>query len=157
MLELGTPSIEPRHDTKVFEIPKYSGEYFPSITADVKVYSIRKRNVSTLRASMFSTERTSAEYPLGTPNSRNVLTARFHYLISDRELHRQELSIRPTSATSARGKLVSWKSRLLALIYEGRDIVVLDLHSATEVGRIEGAGGPGCQEVLYDVSNVCHS
>jgi hypothetical protein len=80
-----------------------------------------------------------------------VLTIRFHYLISDRERRREELPISPLSATSARGKLVSWKSQLLALIYEGQDVVILDLHFGQEVGRIEGAGGAGCQEVLYDV------
>jgi hypothetical protein len=80
-----------------------------------------------------------------------VLTIRFHYLISDRERRREELPISPLSATSARGKFVSWKSQLLALIYEGQDIVILNLHSGQEVGRIEGAGGAGCQEVLYDV------
>jgi hypothetical protein len=80
-----------------------------------------------------------------------VLTIRFHYLISDRGRRREELPISPLSATSARGKLVSWKSQLLALIYEGQDVVILDLHSGQEVGRIEGAGGAGCQEVLYDV------
>jgi len=80
-----------------------------------------------------------------------VLIIRFHYLISDRERRREALSILPLSATSARGKLVNWKSRLLALIYEGEDVVILDLHSYTEVGRVQGAGGKGCQEVLYDV------
>jgi hypothetical protein len=80
-----------------------------------------------------------------------VLTIRFHYLISERERRREALSILPLSATSARGKLVSWKSQLLALIYEGQDVVILNLHSGREVGRIEGAGGVGCQEVLYDV------
>ena len=80
-----------------------------------------------------------------------VLTIRFHYLISDRERRREELPISPLSATSARGKLVSWKSQLIALIYEGQDVVILNLHSGQEVGRIEGAGGAGCQEVLYDV------
>jgi hypothetical protein len=80
-----------------------------------------------------------------------VLTIRFHYLISDRERRREELPISPLSATSARGKLVSWKSQLLALVYEGQDVVILNLHSGQEVGLIEGAGGAGCQEVLYDV------
>jgi len=80
-----------------------------------------------------------------------VLIIRFHYLISERERRREALSILPLSATSARGKLVSWKSQLLALIYEGQDVVILDLHSGQEIGRIEGAGGAGCQELLYDV------
>jgi hypothetical protein len=90
-------------------------------------------------------------YPLGMATIVQVLTIRFHYLISDRERRREELPISPLSATSARGKLVSWKSQLLALIYEGQDVVILDLHFGQEVGRIEGAGGAGCQEVLYDV------
>jgi hypothetical protein len=80
-----------------------------------------------------------------------VLIIRFHYLISEGGPRREALSILPLSATSARGKLVSWKSQLLALIYETQDVVILDLHSGQEVGRIEGAGGAGCQEILYDV------
>jgi hypothetical protein len=91
---------------------------------------------------------------LGMSIIYKVLTIRFHYLISDRERRREALSISPLSATSARGKLVSWKSHLLAVIYEGQDVVILDLHSGKEVGRIEGAGGVGCQEVLYDVRPV---
>jgi hypothetical protein len=86
-----------------------------------------------------------------------VLTIRFHYLISDRERRREELPILPLSATSARGKLVSWKSQLLALVYEGQDVVILNLHSGQELGRIEGAGGAGCQEVLYDVRTLISS
>jgi len=88
---------------------------------------------------------------LGMATIAKVLTDRFHYLISDRKRRRQALSILPLSATSARGELVSWKSKLLALIYESQDVVVLDLHSGQQVGRIEGAGGVGNQEVLYDV------
>jgi hypothetical protein len=81
-----------------------------------------------------------------------VLMDRFHYLVTGGRSHREALSVKPASSTSARGKLVSWRSHLLALIYEGQDIVMIDLHSDTEVGRIDGAGGAGCQEVLYDVS-----
>lgn len=77
---------------------------------------------------------------------------RFYYLITGGRSYREALSIKPATSTSARGKLVSWRSYLLALIYEGQDIVIIDLHSGTEVGRIDGAGGAGCQEVLYDVS-----
>lgn len=47
---------------------------------------------------------------------------------------------------------MSWRSHLLALLYEGQDVVLLDLRTSTEIGRIEGAGGSSCQEVLYDVS-----
>ena len=93
---------------------------------------------------------------LGMATLAKVLTDRFHYLISDRQRRREALSILPLSATSARGKLVSWKSHLLALIYESQDVVIVDLHSGQQVGRIEGAGGAGNQELLYDVrpSNI---
>jgi hypothetical protein len=67
---------------------------------------------------------------------------------------RNSLKIRPRSATSARGKLVPWKSSVLALIYEGGDVVVANVLDDTEVGRIPGAGGVACQEVLYDVSLI---
>jgi hypothetical protein len=43
---------------------------------------------------------------------------------------------------------------VLTLIYEGDDVVIIDVRSATEVGRIAGAGSLVCQEVLYDVSIV---
>jgi len=100
---------------------------------------------------MFSIEKMSTVFLLGMAITGAVLIIRFHYLISERERRRKALSISPLSATSARGKLVSWKPNLLALIYEGQDVVILDLHSGTEVGRVQGAGGKGCQEVLYDV------
>jgi len=100
---------------------------------------------------MFSIEKMPTVFLLGMAVIGEVLIIRFHYLISDHERHREALSILPLSPTSARGKLVSWKSWFLALIYEGQDVVILDLHSGTEVGRVQGAGGKGCQEVLYDV------
>ena len=49
--------IEPRHDTKVFEIPKYSGANLVSDASDSQVSLTRKRNASTLRVFMFSIER----------------------------------------------------------------------------------------------------
>lgn len=45
-----------------------------------------------------------------------------------------------------------WQGNVLALLHTEADLVVLDVSSKTEVGRVKGAGGKGCQEVLYDVS-----
>jgi hypothetical protein len=80
------------------------------------------------------------------------LMVRFHYHVSDHGSSKQALAIRPLSATSARGKLVAWRSRVLAILYEGHDLVIIEPESGTEVGRVPAAGGISCQEVLYDVS-----
>lgn len=92
---------------------------------------------------------------LGTPSpGDSLLTARFHYHLDPAQPTRTALPINPLSSTSARGKLVAWGSTVLALIYQVDDLVVLDLKTLEILGRIPGAGGPGCQEVLYDVSRV---
>jgi hypothetical protein len=80
------------------------------------------------------------------------LTARFHYHLDRSKPTRTALPINPLSSTSARGKLVAWGSTVLALIYQGSDLIVLDLKTLEILGRVPGAGGPGSQEVLYDVS-----
>lgn len=77
---------------------------------------------------------------------------RFHYLISKAGHERNPLIIKPLSSTSARGKLVYRAEKVLALVHDSSDLVVLDLTSGNELGRVGGAGGIGCQEVLYDVS-----
>ena len=41
---------------------------------------------------------------------------------------------------------------MLAFIYEGDDVLIIDLGTGDQVGRIVGAGGGSCQEVLWDVS-----
>lgn len=64
---------------------------------------------------------------------------------------KQPLPIRPRSATSARGRLAHHADRLLAILYRDSDVLVLDLQSTTEVGRVADAGGEDCQEVLFDV------
>lgn len=56
------------------------------------------------------------------------------------------------SPTSARGKLVYRGGRVLALLHNLEDLVVLDIGSGQIKCRVAGAGGLGCQEVLYDVS-----
>jgi hypothetical protein len=53
LLDSTTSYIEPRHNTKVVDIPKYSGRQPPRDYADVKVSSTRKLNVLTLRAYMY--------------------------------------------------------------------------------------------------------
>lgn len=57
------------------------------------------------------------------------------------------------SSTSARGKLVPWRDRVIALVHDSQDLVIFDVKQQVTVGRIQGAGGVGCQEVLYDVSS----
>lgn len=79
---------------------------------------------------------------------------RFHYLISKTRHHRVQLPIKPMSSTSARGKLVYRNGRVLGLLHDPKDLVILDVTSGEEIYRIRGAGGPGCQEVLYDVSQI---
>lgn len=49
---------------------------------------------------------------------------------------------------------MSWKDRVLALVYAGSDLVVMDVKTLEILGRVPGAGGDGCQEVLYDVSLI---
>jgi hypothetical protein len=86
--------------------------------------------------------------------SNSSLIYRFHYHLARSNPTRTPLPIKPLSPTSARGKLVSWNETVLALLYEVNDLVILDLRSLDIVGRVPGAGGPGCQEVLYDVSGA---
>jgi hypothetical protein len=49
---------------------------------------------------------------------------------------------------------VTWKDRVLALVYADSDLIVMDVRTLEILGRVPGAGGDGCQEVLYDVSSV---
>jgi hypothetical protein len=56
------------------------------------------------------------------------------------------------SSTSARGKLVYRSGRVLGLLHDPEDLVILDVVLGEEIGRVTGAGGAGCPEVLYDVS-----
>lgn len=77
---------------------------------------------------------------------------RFHYLISKTDHQRTQLPIKPLSVTSARGKLVYRAGRVLALLHDHEDLVVLDVETGHAEYRVAGAGGLGCQEVLYDVS-----
>lgn len=50
-----------------------------------------------------------------------------------------------------------WRDRVIALVHDSQDLVIFDVKQQVTVGRIPGAGGVGCQEVLYDVrsSSMC--
>ena len=85
-------------------------------------------------------------------STRLYLICRFHYLISRQGNRREALRYKPLSSISARGKLVFWRGRVLALLQLEYDLVVLDMASHVEIGRVPRAGGKGVQEVLYDVN-----
>lgn len=42
--------------------------------------------------------------------------------------------------------------RVLAFLHDREDLVVLNVGTGDTEYKVAGAGGPGCQEVLYDVS-----
>lgn len=50
-----------------------------------------------------------------------------------------------------------WRDRVIALVHDLQDLVIFDVKQQVIEGRIRGAGGVGCQEVLYDVrsSSMC--
>lgn len=80
---------------------------------------------------------------------------RFHYLLGKEEgFQKVAMSMLPLSSTSARGKLVYRDGRVMALLHGSEDLVVIDVSTGEQLGCVPGGGGQGCQEVLYDVSEV---
>lgn len=79
--------------------------------------------------------------------------SRFHYEIPFNTVpDRKAFPIKPSSSTSARGKIVYHRDRLLALLHVNGDLQIWDVYKMAMVGLVKDTGAEHCQEVLFDVS-----